>query len=86
MSTLLTVHDGLPHQLQVLIEGKTATLKIDSAQPQKVVNSGRKEALELKSKSSLYLGGLPPNAAKNALDAFHVKHAHSFQGDLRPHL
>uniref|UniRef100_A0A0M3HND7 Protein slit n=1 Tax=Ascaris lumbricoides TaxID=6252 RepID=A0A0M3HND7_ASCLU len=80
MYSYVTVHDGLPHQLQVLIEGKTATLKIDSAQPQKVVNSGRKEALELKSKSSLYLGGLPPNAAKNALDAFHVKHAHSFQG------
>ncbi|VDK46803.1 unnamed protein product [Anisakis simplex] len=82
MYSYVTVHDGLPHHLKIFIDGKTVIMKIDSAQPQKVVNSGPRDSLELKTKTNFYLGGLPPKIAAKALDAFHVKNVNSFQGCL----
>lgn len=80
MYSFVTVHDGLPHRIQIVIKGKALNLKIDNHETQTVVNSGPKETFELATKNFLYIGGVPTVVANKATTAFHLKHAHSFKG------
>lgn len=75
------MHDGLPHQIQILIKGKALTLKIDNYESQTVVNSGPKETFNLTTKNFLYVGGVPSTVGIRATTAFHLKQAHSFKGE-----
>uniref|UniRef100_A0A1I7VVW3 EGF-like domain-containing protein n=1 Tax=Loa loa TaxID=7209 RepID=A0A1I7VVW3_LOALO len=80
MYSYVTVHDGRPHRIEIYIKGITLTLKIDSYEPQTVVNSGPKETFVLTSKKFLHIGGIPASVAIKAITAFHLKQAHSFKG------
>ncbi len=85
-----TVDDGMPHGLQLIIEGKTVSMTLDSGSPQKVVNSGRFDNPLPKGEDQggevnygqkrLYLGGLESSVARRALIGFHLKGAKSIEG------
>uniref|UniRef100_A0A915EN40 Laminin G domain-containing protein n=1 Tax=Ditylenchus dipsaci TaxID=166011 RepID=A0A915EN40_9BILA len=80
MYSYATVNDGLPHKLQTIIEGKKITLIVDQGKPQSIVNSGKIDVFEVKTKQKLYLGGLPKAVAQKALDGFHLKQVQSLHG------
>lgn len=66
--------------MEILIEGKQLTLRVDETQAQTVNNTGIIEIFETKSKQNLYLGGLPKNVSQKALMGFHLKNTQSLKG------
>ncbi|UYV79229.1 SLIT2 [Cordylochernes scorpioides] len=71
-----TVADGRPHSLQLLLQGKNLSMRVDQAPARTVVNEGKREFLE--PAGALFLGGVPPDVAAMAARQWHLRNATSF--------
>ncbi|CAD6190609.1 unnamed protein product [Caenorhabditis auriculariae] len=80
MYSYITVNDGMPHRISLLLEGKKCHLRIDDQTVQTVENGGKKEKMVIDSKQYLYLGGLPEHQANRAKSVFHIKEHDSLKG------
>ncbi|UYV79231.1 SLIT2 [Cordylochernes scorpioides] len=76
-----TVADGRPHSLQLLLQGKNLSMRVDQAPARTVVNEGKREFLE--PAGALFLGGVPPDVAAMAARQWHLRNATSFDGCLQ---
>uniref|UniRef100_A0A914VW34 Protein slit n=1 Tax=Plectus sambesii TaxID=2011161 RepID=A0A914VW34_9BILA len=75
-----TVNDGIDHRLELLIKGKSLTMRVDNNQARTIVNDGRVERFSLASKQNLHLGGVPELVGRKAISSFHLKDVSSFKG------
>ncbi|VDM52071.1 unnamed protein product [Angiostrongylus costaricensis] len=80
MYSFPTVNDGLPHKIEIIVQGKNCSLSIDNNTAQSVENGGKIEKFEINTKQNLYIGGLPPHQATRVKAQFHVRHTHSLKG------
>ncbi|KAK6033690.1 EGF-like domain protein, partial [Ostertagia ostertagi] len=80
MYSFVTVNDGLPHRIEILVQGKKCSLSVDSLAVQSIENDGKLELFALETKQYLYIGGLPPDRAARVKESFHVKESNSFTG------
>jgi hypothetical protein len=75
------VNDGIAHRIEIIVQGKRLSLRIDNSPVQSLVNDGEINSFELTTKQNMYIGGLPQAIASKAASAFHVKHTTSMQGE-----
>uniref|UniRef100_A0A1I7WLI7 EGF-like domain-containing protein n=1 Tax=Heterorhabditis bacteriophora TaxID=37862 RepID=A0A1I7WLI7_HETBA len=80
MYSYVIVDDGMPHRIEIIVQGKKCSLTIDNQTTQSVENDGKEEQFLLSSKQYLYLGGLPKDRAARVKTGFHVKEPHSLKG------
>ncbi|KAJ1351153.1 LRRNT [Parelaphostrongylus tenuis] len=80
MYSFATVSDGLPHKIEILIQGKKCSLTIDNNTAQSVENDGPLEKFVTDTKQNLYIGGLSSHQETRIKAEFHVRHTHSFKG------
>ena len=72
------VNDGNWHRLEIVMVKQNLTMRIDDGERRKIVNDGAIEFLSVA--SPLFIGGLPKDAASNAMSQWHVQDTQSFQG------
>lgn len=70
----------MPHRLEIIIDGKQLSLRVDELKAQTVNNTGKIDIFEVKTKQNLYLGGLPKFVSRKALLGFHLKNTKSLKG------
>ena len=75
-----TVSDGRYHHLELILAKKNFTMRVDGGQHRTIVNEGVKEYLE--TKSSLFVGGLSPEAANSAVRNWQIWNSSSLEGLL----
>ncbi|VDP44918.1 unnamed protein product [Heligmosomoides polygyrus] len=80
MYSFATVNDGMPHRIEILVDGRKCSLSIDNHTVQSIENDGKLEMFSLDAKEYLYFGGLPPDLASQVKELFHVKEPRSFRG------
>jgi hypothetical protein len=76
----ISVNDGLPHTIQILINGNQITMIVDGALPQTITNYGKVSQFATDTKQNLYIGGIPHHLSKKAMAGFHLKQTHSLHG------
>uniref|UniRef100_A0A914CNL9 Protein slit n=1 Tax=Acrobeloides nanus TaxID=290746 RepID=A0A914CNL9_9BILA len=80
MYSFVKVNDGLPHTIQILINGNQITMLVDGALPQTITNYGKVSQFATDTKQNLYVGGIPHHLSKKAMAGFHLKQTHSLHG------
>lgn len=80
MGSAILVNDGMPHRIEILVDGRKCSLSIDNHTVQSIENDGKLEMFSLDAKEYLYFGGLPPDLASQVKELFHVKEPRSFRG------
>lgn len=60
---------------------KNFTLRVNGGQSRSIVNEGSKEYLKLT--SPMFLGGVPPEAAQQAYNQYHLRNLTSFKGCMK---
>lgn len=60
---------------------KNFTLRVNGGQARSIVNEGTKEYLKFS--SPMFLGGVPPEAAQQAYNQYHLRNMTSFQGCMK---
>jgi slit protein 2 len=67
--------------VELLAVKKNFTLRVNGGLARSIVNEGSKEFLKLT--SPMYLGGLPPEAAQQAYNQYHLRNLTSFKGCMK---
>ena len=66
------------HRVQLVIQRRNITMKIDDGLDRSVVNKGENEYLDIK--DDMYIGGLSTNKSDAARQKFHIRSRKSFNG------
>ncbi|XP_038221129.1 protein slit isoform X1 [Zerene cesonia] len=75
------VSDGAYHKAELLALSKNFTLRVDDGPARSIINEGSKEYLRLE--RPMFLGGVPPDVAKDAFSKWHLRNITSFKGCLK---
>jgi len=75
------VGDGRPHTIELLMDHKRLTLRIDGGQTRSILNDGPQPYMRLS--APLYIGGLPRDVGVNAYSQWHLRDISSFTGCLK---
>ena len=73
------LNDDKPHAVELLLEGKNITMRIDGGLSRSLINNGAKEKLSVA--RSTFLGGVPPDVGEFALGHWHLRNSTSLKGD-----
>ena len=74
------LNDDKPHAVELLLEGKNLTMRIDRGLSRSLINNGPKDKLSVA--RSTFLGGLPRDAGESAIGQWHLRNSTSLKGDL----
>lgn len=81
MSTMYsyeTVSDGKFHTLEMLVNKRNFTMRIDGGRSRTILNDGENENIDLD--EPVFLGGLPEDVNSRAIKKWHIRHSRSFTG------
>jgi slit 2 len=67
--------------VELIAVKKNFTMRVNSGLARSMVNEGSKEFLKLT--SPLFLGGVPPEAAQQAYNQYHLRNMTSFKGCMK---
>ena len=73
------MNDDKPHAVELLLEGKNLTMRIDGGLSRSLINNGPKDKLSVA--RSTFLGGLPRDAGESAIGQWHLRNSTSLKGD-----
>lgn len=73
------INDGLFHTIEMFINRKNFTLRIDGDIARTIINEGSKEYLDVN--DSIYLGGLPSDVNTRAFKKWQIRDGTSFNGE-----
>jgi hypothetical protein len=73
------LNDDEPHAVELLLEGKNLTMRIDGGLSRSLINNGPKEKLSVS--RSTFLGGLPRDAGESAIGQWHLRNTTSLKGN-----
>ena len=80
MPSYAVLNDDKPHAVELLLEGKNLTMRIDGGLSRSLINNGQKEKLSVS--RSTYLGGLPRDVGESAIGQWHLRNSTSLKGNL----
>ena len=72
------VSDGKYHMAELLAIKKNFTLRVDRGLARSIINEGARDFLHLT--TSLFIGGVPPEAGHGAFTQWHLRNLTSFNG------
>ena len=72
------LNDDKPHALELLLEGKNLTMRIDGGLTRSLINDGPKEKLSVA--RSTFLGGVPEDVGEAAMGQWHLRNSTSLKG------
>lgn len=72
------LNDDKPHALELLLEGKNLTMRIDGGLARSLINDGPKEKLSVA--RSTFLGGVPADVGETAMGQWHLRNSTSLKG------
>ena len=72
------LNDDKPHALELLLEGKNLTMRIDGGLARSLINDGPKEKLSVA--RSTFLGGVPADVGETAMAQWHLRNSTSLKG------
>ena len=72
------LNDDKPHAVELLLDGKNLTMRIDGGLARSLINNGPKEKLRVA--RSTFLGGLPEDIGEAALGQWHLRNSTSIKG------
>ncbi|XP_043224845.1 protein slit-like [Amphibalanus amphitrite] len=75
------ISDGRSHTIELLLDHKRLTLRIDGGQTRSIVNEGSQQYMRVN--APLYIGGLPRKVGVNAYSQWHLRDISSFGGCLQ---
>ncbi|XP_061385192.1 protein slit isoform X2 [Danaus plexippus] len=75
------VSDGNYHKAELLAIKKNFTLRVDDGPARSIINEGSNEFLRLE--RPMFVGGVPPDVAKDAFSKWHLRNITSFKGCLK---
>ncbi|XP_037088606.1 LOW QUALITY PROTEIN: protein slit-like [Pollicipes pollicipes] len=75
------IGDGRPHVVELLLDHKRLTLRVDRGQRRSIVNDGPQQYMRLS--APLYIGGLPRAVGVSAYSQWHLRDISSFTGCLK---
>merc|ERR1711892_1568835 len=78
MFSYAVLNDDKPHAVELLLEGKNLTMRVDGGLSRSLINDGPR--LKLRVARSTFLGGLPRNAGESALGQWHLRNSTSLKG------
>lgn len=73
------ISDGNEHRVELLAQKQNFTLRVDGGVARSVVNDGEHTSLQT-GDQPLYLGGVPVELGRHALDLWHLRNSTSFRG------
>ena len=73
------IGDDRPHTIELLLDHKRLTLRVDGGQTRSIVNDGPQQYMRLN--APLYIGGLPREVGVNAYSQWHLRDISSFGGE-----
>ena len=79
MTSYAVLNDDKQHSLELLLEGKNLTMRIDGGLARSLINNGPKERLRVA--RSTFLGGIPEEAGEAAIGQWHLRNSTSLKGD-----
>ena len=74
------LNDDKPHAVELLLEGRNLTMRVDGGLARSLINEGPKEKLRVA--RSTFLGGIPEEVGEAALGQWHLRNTTSLRGDL----
>ena len=72
------LNDDKKHALELLLEGKNLTMRIDGGLTRSLINDGPKEKLSVA--RSTFLGGVPADVGEAAMGQWHLRNSTSLKG------
>ena len=75
------IGDGRSHTIELLLDHKRLTLRVDGGQTRSIVNDGAQQYMRVN--APLYVGGLPREVGVNAYSQWHLRDIASFGGTRR---
>ena len=72
------VSDGKYHMAELIAIKKNFTLRVDRGLARSIINEGARDFLHLT--TSLFIGGVPPEAGHGAFTQWHLRNLTSFNG------
>merc|ERR1719347_1451971 len=78
MFSYAVLNDDKQHSLELLLEGKNLTMRIDGGLARSLINNGPKERLRVA--RSTFLGGIPEEAGEAAVGQWHLRNSTSLKG------
>lgn len=75
------VSDGKYHMAELIAIKKNFTLRVDRGLARSIINEGARDFLHLT--TSLFIGGVPPEAGHGAFTQWHLRNLTSFNGCLK---
>jgi len=78
MFSYAVLNDDKPHAVELLLDGKNLTMRVDGGLARSLINLGSQEVLTVASPT--YLGGLPDEVGEAALAKWHIRNSTSLRG------
>merc|ERR1719239_1782295 len=78
MFSYAVLNDDKPHAVELLLDGKNLTMRVDGGLARSLINLGSKEVLTVASPT--FLGGLPEQVGEAALAKWHIRNSTSLRG------
>ena len=78
MFSYAVLNDDKPHAVELLLDGKNLTMRVDGGLARSLINLGSQEVLTVASPT--YLGGLPEEVGEAALAKWHIRNSTSLRG------
>ena len=78
MFSYAVLNDDKPHAVELLLDGKNLTMRVDGGLARSLINLGSQEVLTVASPT--YLGGLPEEVGEAALSNWHIRNSTSLRG------
>ena len=73
------LNDDKPHAIQLLLEGKNLTMKVDGGLSRSLINDGPRDKLSVA--RSTFLGGVPRETGEAAIGQWHLRNSTSLKGE-----
>merc|ERR1740137_191160 len=81
MFSYAVLNDDKPHAVELLLEGKNLTMRVDGGLSRSLINDGPRDKLSVA--RSTFLGGLPRLAGESAIGQWHLRNATSLKGCIK---
>ena len=78
MFSYAVLNDDKPHAVELLLDGKNLTMRVDGGLARSLINLGSQDVLTVASPT--YLGGLPEQVGETALAKWHIRNSTSLRG------
>ena len=78
MFSYAVLNDDKPHAVELLLDGKNLTMRVDGGLARSLINLGSQDVLTVASPT--YLGGLPEQVGEAALARWHIRNSTSLRG------